>query len=275
MGGAEVASEEGPVQALTAYLEARKAGDYGTAYKYLSQSARDSYDESEMKTYYESIIQFGWGRLGEPKAVQEDWVRIIVYDITATMSDNSTVVEPEYPYYLQQSDGKWGVALVNPLVGRIGTLHRENGTAQELYDLTLLILKVNPWSYRAHLEQYFLFMGAGDAEAAAAAIDKLYLLATPADLPEVNALRGEFMVELGNQPAEGRDALKLALDMGATYPERYTNIWRAYTMLELARAYRSLTEHEAAKKTARDAYQLDPNNRLIKEFLAQYGVLMP
>jgi hypothetical protein len=267
-------SEQGAVAVLTAYLEARREGEIGKAYSYLTDAAKQAISETEMKRYYEGITQFTWGSLAAPKTVDEGWVRVIAYDISA-VRDGQAVHEPEFPYYLNRENGRWALALINPLIGRLGQLHQQGASAQQIYDLTQLILKINPYSYRAYVELYFLLLEAGELQAAAVAIDQMYEMATPSDLPEVNGLRGEFLTEIAGEPMEGKQYLTLALQMADSYPQRYGPNWKAYTLLQLARSHKDLNEHDAAKQAAMQAYGLDPNNRLVKEFLAEYGLVMP
>lgn len=267
--------EETAVDVLTAYLEARRSGAMAEAYAQLSDQARAALTQQEMAEYYQGVRSFTWGSLGEPKWMDPDWMRIIVFDIEAMMADGRLIREPEHAYYLNRSGDRWGVALANPLIGRVGQLYGQNATAQEIYDVIGQMLTINPWSYRAHVEMLFLFMNTGDAAAAAGAIQNLHQVALPADLPELHALHGEYEWELIGNPEEARRSFGLALEMAAVYPERYGDAWRSQYLTLLGQVHRALEEDAAAQEAALEAHRLDSTNESAKALLTFYGIAAP
>ena len=252
----------GAVAILEAYLGARRENQIGQAYEFLSAEAQAAFALDEMVDHYQGITNFEWSRLGEPKLMREEWVRVVAYDVTANLADGSPSHELQHAYYLHFAAGKWGVALTNPLARRVRSLSTaENTDAQEIYAVTRLMLQVNPWNYSAFVHQYQLFLGVGDPAAAADALEQMATVALPPDMPDVHRYRAELLIELNGSFPEARESLALALELSQQYPQRYSPSWQARTLLVSARAARAMEDHDAAKEAALRAAELDPQSR--------------
>lgn len=266
-GASTAAEKEAIVGAVVGYMQARKAIDLKGAYKHLSGPARKLYTEEEFVQYYSRFPAMEWKRVGPVTRVSPDWARVVVYDITVTFADGRREPLPDFPYYVQRADGKWGVALINPMLDKLETLSGDRYKQQELFEA---MMKVNPYSTNLHSHMYYYAVELGDAERAAESLGTLYMISGPSDLANLQALWAHFYLNTG-QSEQALKSAERAMKLSEAYPERYGAPWAAGVLTTKAHAHMALRQTAQARSALNDALLLEPDNLQARLLLQQVG----
>lgn len=252
--------------ALKGYLEGRRDNDLSRAYRFLSDASKGLYTEQEFQSYYGQFPVFKWTRVGPVSLVAEDWARIVVYDIASANKQGEPQHLADFAYYVHRQDGRWGVAVINPVLGKLNTA----ADAQSMLTLSQPLLQANPYSSQIHKELYYAHLAAGDAEQAEAQLRKLYEVSSPSDLATLQVLWSQFFL-VTERPDQSIKAAKTAIELAQAYPETYTGPWTSVVLTTQAKAQVMTGEIDAARLALVQAMALDGANLEARALLMELG----
>ena len=244
------------------YMEGRKHNDLPGAYQSLSKETKALYSKADFVQYYGQFTAMEWQRVGPVHLMGKEWARVVVYDLAIIRSDGTKVQLPDVAYYVHKADSQWGLALINPVLGRLDAVQ----TSQEAMETAQALMKVHPYNSNVHTQLYFAYMAAGDAARAQGELRVLYKIAAPSELASLQALKANFLLQ-NKQAAHAVKALGMALKLGQAYPETYSDAWRSTTLTTQAKAQLNLSQTEAARQALTQALEANPRNAEARSLL--------
>lgn len=250
--------------ALMGYLDGRRANTLPAAYDHLSAESRQLFTREEFVQYYGEFPTLQWKRVGDVNLIAPDWARIVVYDIETAQG-----VLPDFAYHVHKVDGRWGVAVINPVLGRLGDLAPEKQGA-----FRRKLLAADPYHFGLHRELLAIYLQEGEFEQAGAMLDRLYRLSTPSALAAIQVDRAKFFLAV-DQPARALPFIEKALALSEAYPERYDPPWRSGVLVDKARALAFSGQMPEAAVTLEEAVQINPDNQEAQVMLHNIKQFLP
>jgi len=248
--------------AVVGYMQGRRDNNLPAAYKHLSKASQELYSQEEFISYYGQFPVMNWQRVGETTKVSKDWIRVMVYDIRVTSRDGSNMPLPDFAYYVQKSGGKWGIALINPILSKLD----DASNTPQLFQFIDSLLKVHPYSGSLFSRLYYAYMSMGELQEAEEALGRYYQVSTPSELPGFQAMQGHFFLSTGYY-GQAVEAYTSAMKIAPTYAEIYPDTWHSRMMTFQGHAYLEVGELILARQVLEQAVTKDPNNQDAQELL--------
>lgn len=250
------------VAAVVGYMQGRQENNLPAAYKHLSKASQELYSQEDFVSYYSQFPVMNWQRIGAATMVTKGWIRVMVYDIKVIALDGSNMPLPDFAYYVQKTGGKWGVALLNPVVS---TLDDANNTPQ-IFQFIESLLKVHPYSGSLFSRLYYAYVAAGEMEEAEEALWRYYQVSTPSELPGFQGMQGHFFLSTGRYD-QAIAAYTSAMKIAPTYSEIYSDTWHSKMMTFQGHAYVEAGDLVNGRQVLEQAVAKDPNNEDAQELL--------
>lgn len=239
---------QGARYALDRYLAARQALDYERVYEVLTPRTRQAYTLDEMRQFFKDYQGYSVGQVGRAEELQDRWVRFPVMNVQWVIRGRPAVSGDLWYITLHFEGDRWGVALADPLVERAGAAAAA-GNPEALHQVADLMLSVDPYSFRAHVQKGYAHLYTGNASASLAELRRASAVVPPPAAGEVLQALGDLF-RIADQPRQAADFYRQAIESMNKYEGLYDNGLTASLHRAMAIASLEAGDVEAARRSA-------------------------